>query len=150
MLKEPRFNRSKILSVVIELDVDEPDEESWIIVKACEGEMPKHFGGGFLHPPKCECNDGRLCDVGWLEEHIACVGTKHLLGDKRPPEGVEFVRLLLVGRMVSERHDGTDGSEWDEYFEADSVTVYRPCLKCHQPMDGKHEPSCVWADVSVT
>jgi hypothetical protein len=116
------LSRSESLSVVVERDVEDPDDlKAWSVVMACIGtEVPEHLGAGYLHAPDCACvvESFKLCDVGWLEEFVSCAGAFSLL------EGVDPLplgRLKLMGRLVTERFDGMEGTDYDEWFEVYSA-----------------------------
>jgi hypothetical protein len=132
---------SQTLIVVVEPDLEEEwDPPEFVVVLACEGTPPEELGAGFLHAAGCACRKpGALCDVGWLEEHVRCVGVAALL-----PEDVlrsytnvlraayyaglprklcrgDFKRATLTGRMIAERY----GDEFDERFDVSHVELQR-------------------------
>lgn len=129
----PRVSRSDLLTVVVERDLEESpdDEKAWVVILACEGaEVPEHFGGGYLHPPVCDCEviQGQLCNVGWLQEFVTSVGAFPLIEDALTPyidKGpvAPFSRFRLTGRMVSERYDSTEGTDYDERFDVEKVLL---------------------------
>ena len=143
---QERVTRSGLLAIVVERDFEyaPDDKQAWLVVLACDGEtVPKHFGGGYLHVPGCDCmkddgslgkNCGRLCDVGWLKEFVSCVGAWPLVRDiaekedraaqeidRTSPDGP--IRLRLIGRMVSERFETQEGTDYDERFDVERAEV---------------------------
>lgn len=121
--REPCLTRGELLSIVLERDVEAPDDENaWIVVLACPGDVPKHLGSGYLHAHGCACvTEDRLCDVGWLEEFVSCAGIYPLLEGNLAlfiAKGEAFHRLKLKGYMVSERFETMEGTDFDERFEA--------------------------------
>lgn len=142
--REDKITKSDLLTVIVEPDTEAPDDKNaWVLVLACQGAgVPVHFGGGYLHPPGCACEkDETLCDVGWLQEFVTCAGTEALISGNEVlvekaafPGGVVISygdssplapRLRLTGRMVSEKFEGMEGTDYDERFEVESARIPR-------------------------
>lgn len=110
-----RLTKSRLLTVVLERDPD--CEGEWLVVEAYDAErLGEARKSRFHHAPDCACKEqGRLCDIGWLEEFVSCVGTKPLIRDANPPSVASTVQFN--GRMVSERFESIEGVDYDERFE---------------------------------
>lgn len=120
------MHSSADLTVVLERDTDEPDNrDAWVVVAAALGDIPRILGAGYLHPPRCACQGptGALCDVGWLQEFVNCVGAKALVdhGNLEPyPWTKDANRLKITGQMVSDCYNG-DCDEWFEPIDCKPV-----------------------------
>lgn len=129
-LREPPVSKSAPLEVVLAPDEDEPDNlEAFTVVKAGLAPLPPDAMDGYTHPTgdytlgrSCTARrESRLCDVGWLEEFINCVGTRALVESLEVLQEVATKRasLRLLGRMVSKCFHGSEGTDYDEYFEVE-------------------------------
>lgn len=114
-----QVSKSDLLTVTIEFD----DEWSPIIGAACQGVVPQ-FDGGFLHEPHCICTIDKLCDIGWLEEFVACAGELVLLDRVAMQSRQNYRWIILTGRMVAERFESIEfGNDFDEYFDVKNVDI---------------------------
>lgn len=133
-LREPPVSKSALLEVVLEPDEDAPDDpEAFTIAKAGLAPLQPDAMDGYTHPTgdyalgrSCtERRAGRLCDVGWLEEFVNCVGARALVESLEVLQEAAAKRasLRLLGRMVSECFHGSEGADYDEYFEVEKVEL---------------------------
>jgi hypothetical protein len=112
----------KLITVLLEIDEDWGlDDLQYEVVAAALGEeAPQLTDSIFVHPADCACRQdgGRLCDVGWLEELIQCVGVHDVFSEAIASDSASRPKKIVVtGHMVAESF----GSLWtsddqDDYF----------------------------------